>query len=74
MGEVAEDLPGARKRQKILAGLPTLHDQEPEAEEMLETLPLLAALPEDAEWQEQLLDWERDYYGTKSGKLLNKQK
>ncbi|CAK0820598.1 unnamed protein product, partial [Prorocentrum cordatum] len=74
MGEVAEDLPGARKRQKILAGLPTLHDQEPQAEEMLETLPLLAALPDDAEWQEQLLDWERDYYGTKSGKLLNKQK
>ena len=74
LGE-AEHHGGGRKRQKILAGMLTLHDDSLDPFKIEPPDVHIGATPADeGDWRQQVVDWGRQYFGTKSGKLLDTQK
>ena len=63
----AEDDASA-KRQKVMTGVPILHESDVDAHKMV----VLAAMPDDqGQWIQRVIDWDKKYYGAKSGTLLD---
>ena len=70
----AEDDTSA-KRQKVLAGMTTLHEADVDVNVDACKNIVLAAMPDDREqWTPRVIDWDKKYYGAKSGTLLVTQK
>ena len=70
----ADDHPSA-KRQKVLAGMPTSDETDEDVNVDAYKIIVLAAMPDDREqWTQQIVDWDKKYFGTKSGTLLDTQK
>ena len=58
-----------------MAGLPILHDTDVDVNTDTRKFVVLAAMPDDqGEWTQRVIDWDRKYYGAKSGTLLDTQK
>ena len=69
----ADDHPSA-KRQKVLAGMPTSDETDEDVNVDAYKIIVLAAMPDDREqWTQQIVDWDKKYFGTKSGTLLDTQ-
>ena len=63
------------KRQKLMAGMPILHETDVDVNMDAHRLILLAAMPDDqGKWTQRVIDWDKKYYGAKSGTLLDTQK
>ena len=70
----AEDNTSA-KRQKLMAGMPILHETDVDVNMDAHKLVVLAAMPDDqGKWTRRVIDWDKKYYGAKSGTLLDTQK
>ena len=70
----AEDDTSA-KRQRLMAGMPILHETNVEVNMDAHKLVVLAAMPDDqGKWTQRVIDWDKKYYGAKSGTLLDTQK
>ena len=70
----AEDGTSA-KRQKLMAGMPILHETDVDVNMDAHKLVVLAAMPDDqGKWTQRVIDWNKKYYGAKSGSLLDTQK
>ena len=70
----AEDDTSA-KRQKLMAGMPILHETDVDVKMDAHKLVVLAAMPDDqGKWPQRVIDWDKKYYGAKSGTLLDTQK
>ena len=70
----AEDDTSA-KRQKLMAGMPILHETDVDVNMDAHKLVVLAAMPDDqGKWTQRVIDWDKKYYGAKSGTLLDTQK
>ena len=70
----AED-DGSAKRQRLMAGMPILHETDVDVNVDAHKLVVLAAMPDDqGQWTQRVIDWDKKYYGAKSGTLLNTQK
>ena len=65
----AEDDTSA-KRQKLMAGMPILHETDVDVNMDAHKLVVLAAMPDDQrKWTQRVIDWDKKYYGAKSGTL-----
>ena len=63
------------ERQKLMAGMPILHDTDVDVNVDAHTMVVLAAMPDDqGQWTQQVNDWDKTYYGAKSGTLHDTQK
>ena len=70
----AEDDTSA-KRQRLMAGMPILHETDVDVNMDAHKLVALAAMPDDqGKWTQRVIDLDKKYYGAKSGNLLDKQK
>ena len=70
----AEDGTSAQ-RQKLMAGMPTLHETDVDVNMDAHKLVVLAAVPDDqGKWTQRVIDWNNKYYGAKSGTLLDTRK
>ena len=70
----AEDYTSA-KRQKLMAGMPILHETDVDVNMDAHKLVVLAAMPDDqGKWTPRIIAWDKKYYGAKSGTLLDTQK
>ena len=70
----AED-DGSAKRQRLMAGMPILHETDVDVNVDVDKLVVLAAMPDDqGQWTQRVIDWDKTYYGAKSGNLLDTQK
>ena len=70
----AEDDTSA-KRQKLMAGMPILHDTDVDGNMDAHKLVVLAAMPDDrGQWTQRVIDWDKKYYRATSGNLLDTQK
>ena len=66
----AEDNTSA-KRQKLMAGMPILHETDVDVNMDAHRLVVLAAMPDDqGKWTQRVIDWDKKYYGAKSGTCL----
>ena len=66
---------GSEKRQRFMAGMPILHEIDVDANVDAHKLVVLSAMPDDQEqWAQRVIDWDKKYYGAKSGTLLDPQK
>ena len=69
----AEDDTSA-KRQRLMAGMPILHESDVDVNVDAHKLVVLTTMPDDqGQWSQQVIDWDTKYYGTKSGNLLDTQ-
>ena len=74
LGRTAEDDTSA-KRQRLVAGMPILHETDVDVNMDAHKLVVLAAMPDDqGQWTQRVIDWDKKYYGAKSGNLLDTQK
>ena len=63
------------KRQKLMAGMPILHETDVDVNMDAHKLVVVAAMPDDqGKWTKRVIDWDKKYYGAKSGTLLDTQK
>ena len=63
------------KRQRLTAGMPILHETDVDVNMDAHKLVVLAAMPDDqGRWTQRVIDWDKKYYGDKSGNLLDTQK
>ena len=63
------------KRQRLMAGMPTLHETDVDVNVDAHRMVVLAAMPDDQEqWTLRVIDWDRKYHGAQSGTLLDTQK
>ena len=72
----AEDNTSA-KRQKLMAGMPILHETDVDVNTDTHTQIgcIFAAMPDDqGKWTQRVIDWDKKYNGAKSGTLLDTQK
>ena len=70
----AEDGTSA-KRQKLMAGMPILHETNVDANTDAHKLVVLATMPDDqGKWTQRVIDGDKKYYGAKSGTLLDTHK
>ena len=70
----AEDDTSA-KGQKLMAGMPILHETDVDVSMDAHKLVVLAAMPNDqGKWTHRVIDWDKKYYWAKSGTLLDSQK
>ena len=70
----AED-DASSKRQRLMAGMPILHETDVDVNVDAHKMVVLAAMPDDHEqWTQRVIDWDKKYYGAKSGTLLYTQK
>ena len=67
----AED-EGSAKRQRLMAGMPILHETDVDVNVDAHKLVVLAAMPDDqGQWTLRVTDRDKKYYGAKSGTLLD---
>ena len=60
------------KRQKLVAGMPILHETDVDVNTDAHKLVVLVAVPDDqGKWTQRVIDWDKKYYGAKSGTLLD---
>ena len=73
--KIVAAMPSKRARSTTLVGeLRTLHERSSEIEVSVEPkTALLCTAPAD-DFEIQIMDWHKDHYGTKSGKILDKEK
>ena len=58
-----------------MAGMPILHVTDVDVNVDAHKMVVLAAMPDDHEqWTQRVIDWDKKYYGAKSGTLLDTQK
>ena len=70
----AEDDTSA-KRKRLMAGMPILHETDVDVNMDAYKLVVLAAMPDyQGKWTQRVIDWDKKYYGAKSGTLLDTQK
>ena len=70
----AEDDTSA-KRQRLMDGMPILHETDVDVNMDAHKLVVLAAMLDDqGQWTQRVIDWDKKYYGAKSGNLLDTQK
>ena len=70
----AEDDASA-KRQKVIAGMPILHETDVDVNVDAHEMVVVAAMPDDrGQWTQRVIDWDNKYHGAKSGNLLDTQK
>ena len=70
----AEDDTSA-KRQKLMTGVPILHETDVNVNVDAHKMVVLEAVPDDqGQWTQRVIDWDKKYYGAKSGTLLDTQK
>ena len=70
----AEDDTSA-KRERLMAGMPILHETGVDVNRDAHKLVVLATMPDDqGQWTQRVIDWDKKYYGAKSGNLLDTQK
>ena len=70
----AEDDASA-KRQRLMAGMPILHETDVDVNVYARKMVVLTAMPDDqGQWTQRVIDWDKKYYGAKSGTLLDTQK
>ena len=63
------------KRQRLMAGMPTLHQTDVNFNVDAHKMVVVAAMSDDqGEWTQRVIDWDKKYYGAKSGSLLDTQK
>ena len=63
------------KRQRLMAGLPILHETDVDVNVDAHKLVVLAAMPDDhGQWTQRVIDWDNKCYGAKRGTLLDSQK
>ena len=56
------------KRQKLMVGMPILHETDVDVNTDTHKLVVLAAMPDDqGKWIQRVIDWDKKYYGAKSG-------
>ena len=68
--EVEDD--GSAKRQRLTAGVPILHETDADVNMDAHKLVVVAAMPDDqGQWTQRVIDWDKKYYGAKSGNLLD---
>ena len=75
--KVIASMPGrsSKREQTVLGGHSSLHEAGLEVRIALEPkTAYLHAAPSGDEFEVQVIDWHKDYFGTKSGKKLDKQK
>ena len=66
---------GSAKRQRLMAGMPILHETDVDVNVDAHKMVVLAAMPDDqGQWTQRVIDWDKKYYGAKSGTLLDTQK
>ena len=71
--EAEDDM--SAKRQRLTAGMPMLHETDVDVNMDAHKLVVLAAMPDDqGRWTQRVIDWDKKYYGDKSGNLLDTQK
>ena len=64
----AEDDTSA-KRQKLVAGMPILHETDVDVNMDAHKLVVLASMPDDqGKWTQRIIDWDKKNYGAKGGK------
>ena len=72
---VVRTMDTSAKRQKLMAGVPILHETDVDVNMDAHKLVVLAAMPDDqGKWTQRVIDWDKKYYGAKSGTLLDTQK
>ena len=60
-----------KKRQKLMAGMPILHESDGDVNVDVHKLVVLAAMQDDqGKWTQRVIDWDKKYFGAKSGTLL----
>ena len=63
------------KRQRLMAGMPTVHETDVDVHVDAHKMVVLAAMPDDHEqWTQRVIDWDKKYHGAKSGTLLDTEK
>ena len=61
-----------QKRQRLMAGMPILHGTDVDVNVDAHKMVVLAAMPDDQrQWTQRIIDWDKKYYGAKSGNLLD---
>ena len=63
------------KRQRLMAGMPIMHETDVDVNVDVHMMVVLAAIPDGrGQWTQRVIDWDKKYYGAKSGTLLYTQK
>ena len=58
-------------RQKLLAGMPTLHESDVDVNVDAHKMIVLAAIPDARDqWIQRVIGWDKKYFGAKSGTLV----
>ena len=66
---------GSAKRQRVMAGMPILHETDVDVNVDAHEMVVVAAMPDDrGQWTQRVIDWDNKYHGAKSGNLLDTQK
>ena len=66
---------GSAKRQRLMAGMPIVHETDVDVNVDAHKMVVLAAMPDDqGQWTQRVIDWDKKSYGAKSGTLLDTQK
>ena len=66
---------GSAKRQRLMAGMPGLHETDVDVNVDAHKFVVLAAMPDDqGRWTQRVIDWDKKYFGARSGTLLDPQK
>ena len=74
-GSVETEDDASAKRQRLMAGMPVLHETDVDVNVDAHRMVVLAVMPDDQEqWTLRVIDWDRKYHGAKSGTLLDTQK
>ena len=64
-----------QKVSRLMAGMPILHETDVDVNMDAHKLVVLAAMPDDqGKWTQRFIDWDKKYFGAKSGNLLDTQK
>ena len=71
--DVGDD--ASAKCQRFMAGMPILHETDVDVDVDAHEMVVLAAMPDgQGEWTQRFIDWDKKYYGAKSGTLFDTQK
>ena len=63
------------KYQRLMAGMPNLHETDVDVNVDAHKMVVLAAMPDNqGQWTQRVIDWDKKCYGAKSGTLLDSQK
>ena len=63
---------GSAKPQRLMAGLPILHETDVDVNLDAHKMVFLVSMPDhQGQWTQRVIDWDKKYYGAKSGTLLD---